>query len=51
MNDLKAALRKREMGAKEMRILLRKYGWKVRHPPKNQPHFFKEGIAEYIVID
>ena len=51
LDDLDAALNQKEMGAKDLRKLLRKYGWQVRHPPKNQPHFFKEGVAEYIVVN
>ena len=51
IDSLTSLLRRRELTAKELKRVLEQFGWKQRYSPKNQPHYFKEGVAEYIVVD
>jgi hypothetical protein len=51
MINLDDFLSKKEITAKELKKLLFAYGWMERQPPKNQPHFYKLGVRDYIVVD
>ena len=42
---------KKEVTALEMDEILKLANWKARHPPLNQPHYFKDSFSLYIVVD
>ncbi len=51
VRELDQILNKTELRANELEKIAKKCGWKMREPPKNQPHFYKRGVPEFIVID
>ena len=50
-DEIKKLLRAKVVRADQVEAILKKTGWQRREPPKNQPHYYKDKVFEYVVVD